>query len=266
MSFNRIVAIGDSWTAGEGVVHRSVSEEMATDTERNTLGFSKRYGELINSKSWVKYLADSYGVSWENYGSPGCSNETILHNTVRFAPMLDKHNYDTNALVIIMWSSKFRDKLFCLPQTTMDDDNRWMFRSEDLYINDEYHSKFWESEPNNFFKEFKKYFLAEIFDEYLYDYYAMCYRVYLQKWLEHHNIKYIMCNAFEIPKEMDKVNKKYYYNYNSTLFDEINEIGGDIWEEGFSSNSTYTNGLHPNEAGYKIISDKLKKFIDAVHL
>ena len=70
MSFNRIVAIGDSWTAGEGVVHRSVSEEMATDTERNTLGFSKRYGELINSKSWVKYLADSYGVSWENYGSP----------------------------------------------------------------------------------------------------------------------------------------------------------------------------------------------------
>jgi lysophospholipase L1-like esterase len=72
-----------------------------------------------------------------------------------------------------------------------------------------------------------------------------------------------MCNAFEKSEPNKNVNKEFYYKYDSSIYDDLKNIDGDIWEdkERFTKEQ-YLNGLHPNNEGYKIIANILKKFID----
>ena len=186
--------------------------------------------------------------------------------------------FDKDTLVIVMWSSKFRDKLFCLPQQNKDaTSDRWMFKSEDMLLDNEIVEKFIDNtKPSqSLFKKFKKKFITEMFNETILDYYTMCYKLYSQFYFRRNVIQYVMCNAFEkqIPKtdyEMkivpyDVLNKKYYYKPESTMFDELKDNPSKIWEGNVSrSSKDYNNGLHPNYEGYKIIAKKLKEFIDGI--
>jgi len=179
-------------------------------------------------------------------------------------------------LVVMMWSSKYRDRLFCLPQQNKDDTGRWLFKSEDMLLDNEMHGLFTD-DGHPVWRDFKKKFITEMFSDVILDYYTMCFKIYCQFLLEDKNIKYIMCNAFEAQKPKtdyenkivpyDVLNKKYYYKPESTMFDELKNSTEKIWEGDVAFNEReYKNGLHPNYKGYKIIAEKLKEFIDDIRI
>ena len=278
MKFKKIIGIGDSWTFGEGgiPITPNKKEKLLNSNGENVLGVPKAYYDFCTPNSWVAQLAKMYGCDYEVYAVPGCSNENIMNNTHRFL-----QNYDKDTLVIVMWSSKFRDRIFALPSYEKDaTSDRWMFKSEDMILNEELWERFTDSglHSETLFKKFKKKFISEIYNEIILDYYTMCYKLYTQFILEESNIPYIMCNAFEkqlphttndemiVPYHL--LNKKYYYKPDSTMCDDLkNNSNKMLWENNASTDDidSYTNGLHPNKDGYFIIAEKLKKFIDVVH-
>ena len=66
--------------------------------------------------------------------------------------------------------------------------------------------------------------------------------------------------------KVDKVDKKYYYNFDLSLFDDLKVINKPLFEGDVNFyGKKYKNGLHPNNLGYQVIAQTLKKFIDAVH-
>lgn len=278
MKFKKIIGIGDSWTFGEGsfLLSKEEKQKLLNSSNEKILDVPKDYYDFCTPGSWVAQLAKMYGCDYEVHAVPGCSNETIMNNSIR---CIDEDLIDKDTLVIIMWSSKFRDRIFALP--TYEDDStsdRWMFRSKDMILNVELWDRFINSGDDNqsLFKKFKKKFIAEIFNDIILDYYTMCYKLYVQFCFEETGIPYVMCNAFEkqIPHtQNDKdivpyhlLNKKYYYNPESSMYDEMVSNTSKIWEGNVSrADVSYKNGLHPNFDGYSIIAKKLKKFIDVVH-
>ena len=62
--------------------------------------------ELSRRHSWVRHLADSFGVEWENFGLSGENNYNILNTIFKNKSLLNE-----NSLVVIMWSSSLREKL-----------------------------------------------------------------------------------------------------------------------------------------------------------
>ena len=273
MKFKKIIGIGDSWTFGEGSFLLSKEEKklLLNAKEQTDDNVSKPYYDRCTPGSWVAQLAEMYGCDYEIKAVPGCSNETIMLQLVN---ILDKCTEDT--LVVMMWSSKYRDRLFCLPQQNKDDTGRWLFKSEDMLLDKEMHGLF-TNDGNQVWRDFKKKFITEMFSDVILDYYTMCFKIYCQFLLEDKNIKYIMCNAFEAqnPKTdyenkivpYDVLNKKYYYKPESTMFDELKNSTEKIWEGDIAFNEReYKNGLHPNYKGYKIIAEKLKEFIDDIRI
>ena len=268
MKFKKIVGIGDSWTFGEGSINLSdkEEEELQSDTSETVLDVSKKYYDKLTKHSWVKKLSDLYDCDYKVIAVPGCSNESITNNFYRH-----KNELDRETLVIIMWSSKFRDKLLALPSFDKSLD-RWMFRSEDMILSEEMHHKWVDNGDDNYWRWFKKYFITDLFNEEILNYYTTIYKIFVQKYCEQNNIPYVRCNAFEactsknkiIP--IDKVDKKYYYNFNLSLFDDLKVINKPLFEGDVNLyGKKYKNGLHPNNLGYQIIAQTLKKFIDAVH-
>ena len=276
MKFKKIVGIGDSWTFGEGsfLLSQEKKQKLLNNNTETVLDIAKDYFDFCTPGSWVAQLAKMYGCDYEIYAVPGCSNETIMNNVHR---CINEDLIDKDTLVIVMWSSKFRDRIFALPSYEEDaTSDRWMFTSEDMILNRELWEKFIDNtKPSqSLFKKFKKKFIAEMFNETILDYYTMCYKLYSQFCLEESGIQYVMCNAFEkqIPTENKNdivpyhlLNKKYYYKPESSMYDELKDNPSKIWEGNVTRDSVnYNNGLHPNYKGYKIIAEKLKEFIDDI--
>ena len=265
MKFNKIVSFGDSWTAGEGFnyeMERLLERDNFTEEEweqvpKDCFGGHKTLFDARSNHSYTKYLADLYNVPFEVYGASGGSNETIMNNFFRF-----RGGIDDKTLVIFMWSSKFRDRLLFLP-SLYSEDTRWLVWSKDLLKNEA--NRFWKDVPNEWEKKWREYFYVKLFDEKMYDTYTAMYKCALQHFCEYHKIPYIMCNAFESAEPYEHINKEFYYKYNSTLYDDLKDIPGDIWEselKGTPAPTKYLNGLHPNAEGYKLIANILKKFVD----
>ena len=209
-----------------------------------------------------------YDCDYKVIAVPGCSNESIMNNFYKH-----KKEFDRKTLVVIMWSSKFRDKLLALPSFDITESlDRWMFRSEDMILSEEMHHKWTDTGSDDYWKWFKKYFITDLFNQEILNYYTTIYKIFVQKYCEQNNIPYVMCNAFEactsknkiIP--IDKVDKKYYYNFDLSLFDDLKVINKPLFEGDVNFyGKKYKNGLHPNNLGYQVIAQTLKKFIDAVH-
>ena len=276
MKFKKIIGIGDSWTFGEGsfLLSQEKKQKLLNNNTEKVLDIAKDYFDFCTPGSWVAQLAKMYGCDYEIYAVPGCSNETIMNNIHRY---ITEDVVDKDTLIIVMWSSKFRDRIFALPSYEEDaTSDRWMFRSEDMVLNKELWEKFIDNTKpaQSLFKKFKKKFIAEMYNETILDYYTMCYKLYSQFCLEETGVQYVMCNAFEkqIPTENKNdivpyhlLNKKYYYKPESSMYDELKDNPSKIWEGDVTRHSVnYNNGLHPNHKGYKIIAEKLKEFIDGI--
>ena len=148
MKFKKIVGIGDSWTFGEGSINLSdkEKEKLISDTDNTVLNVSKKYYDKLTKHSWVKKLSDLYDCDYKVIAVPGCSNESIMMNFYEH-----KEEFNSETLVVIMWSSKFRDKILALPNFK----DRWMFRSEDMILSEQMHHKWIDIGGDDYWKWFK---------------------------------------------------------------------------------------------------------------
>lgn len=248
-------AYGDSWTVGQGC-NKFIEDTL--DKEEKI--------EFQKNHSWVKQLSEKLGLSSVNNGVSGNSNNKIFNNIINDIrnDVITKDDF-----VTIMWSSSLRDAVPFLPS------GEWVTWSVKHLIEEPHkflNSYSSENEKfNNFFNEYKKIFIGDLFNQNYYNIVNQYYIIFVQKMLTYFNIKYIMCDSFEsMLIDLDKkddltnfVDQKPYWEFNKKTFrGHLNNFKSvEIWEyqdEKFQSRASQ----HPNYEGYKLISEELYDFIE----
>ena len=95
----RLIAFGDSWTAGHGVETDSFYKEKAFPNN-----FIKK---LREQNSWVKWVAQKLEISFVNMGVCGYGNEYIFNDIV--STKGDNHLEESD-IIIVMFSYPYRYK------------------------------------------------------------------------------------------------------------------------------------------------------------
>jgi len=247
-------AYGCSWTAGEGC------DRIIEDT---LIGEEKL--KFQNENSWVKFLAEKLNIEHINNGICGNSNNRIFNKLVED---IRNQKIQKNDFVTIMWSSSLRDVVPFLPS------GEWVTWSIKHLI-EEPHKFINAHNTENvnydlFFTKYKEFFIGELFNQNYYNIVSQNYIIFIQKLLEHYEIKYIMCDSFEsMLIDLDKkddvrhnIDKTYYWNFDKKTFrdflNETNEL--DIWEYQTATFKTKAS-QHPNKKGYELISEELYNYI-----
>lgn len=267
----RIVAFGDSFTAGEGTNY-DYTETLSTFEERE---------KYQRSHSWPKYLSDLMEIDYVNNGEVGSTNYRIFSNIFE---QYSVKKIKEDDLIIIMWSSPIRDHLPFFPNIWSSSGPIGLGWSLKELSSPEAMQKFSERyftnmQKNNLDKRFPgivdyiqkdltefmitgnyfKYFMNNVYDENYYKTLSTNYLVFLQKYFEWKNQKYIMCDAFdEMVFDTNLVDTNFYYR-DKTASDILGDDGGDVYEKGI--HKTQHSARHPNINGHKLISKKLFEFI-----
>ena len=251
----KLYAYGDSWTEGVGIDWPT--EQSYKD--RNQLQLFR------NKNSWVTHLANKMGLEAVNNGWSGKANNIIFNEVIND---LRNNKIKKDDFVVIMWSSSLRDYVPFLPK------GEWISWGQ-LELS-KLPNKFIESYTygdekfNNFLTEYKKFFLGNLFTQNYYNIINQNYIIYLQHMLNEYNIKYIMCDGFDLM--VQNLNK----NDDTThLIDTTNYWGfgieslemwliknfkdKDIWEKKIPNPIEVAQ--HPNGDGYKLIANTLYDFI-----
>ncbi len=253
-----LYAFGDSWTEGVG---GDLGEEKKTEIPEERT-------KIRHLTSWPKYLAEMLEIDFVNMGVGAASNKIIFDCVVS---LVKNDTIKTNDLVIIMWSSPLREEVPFFPK------NEWHFWGE-RYKSKEHIFKFIlkNSEIKNlkyrkFEKEYKEFYMDEVYDESYYNIINQNYLIFLQFLFDKMGINYLFCDAFDnmisknIIEEINKTKlickKKYWRFMESTLRDFLIEKGiKDVWEDNIQFTERYA-GKHPNKKGYKIIAEELHSWI-----
>jgi hypothetical protein len=248
-------AYGDSWTEGQG---SDYEHELSLIEREDKKTFR-------NEHSWVKSLSDKLGISYVNHGISGNANNKIFNAVVND---IKNNKVASDDFIIIMWSSSLRDNVPFLP------DGEWVTWSIKHLLNEPHkfiNSHVSENECyDDFFTKYKEFFLSEMFNQNYYNIVNQNYIIFLQKLLNHNNIKYMMCDSFEsmlvdLNKKDDithLIDTSKYWNFDKKTFrDFLNETKRlDVWEfqdVNFMERTTQ----HPNKEGYKLIAKELYNFI-----
>lgn len=255
----KLFTFGDSWTEGVG---GDLEEEYTTDSPAGRTKIRHKY-------SWPTQLSNLLNVDLQNDGVGGFSNNAIF-NAVWFK--LKNELISSKDFIIIMWSSSLRDNVPFFPSE--DNLNFWGKRytsKEHLYkylLNNTHlnNSEFFAIE-----KDYKDYFISNLFTDTYYDIVNQNYIMYLQFIFKKLGIRYLFCDAFDfmlsnvITDSVDKtilIDKNRYWKFRSKTFrDFLAETGRkDVWEDNQYWNNKI-EGKHPNKNGYELISNELHKFI-----
>lgn len=243
-------AYGDSWTEGEGC---NIVEEKNLKNQ-----------DLIiyrNNYSWVKTVADKFNIGWINNGKSGNPNSVIFNSIVSD---VTNDRIKSEDIVIIMWSSSLRDYVPFLPK------GEWISWSVNHLI--ESPEKFIQSYKSSnikytdFIKNYKDFFILNLFNEEYYNIVNQNYIIFIQKLLKHYGIKYVMCDGFESMINNDTykhhINTTNYWEFgNKTFRDVLNDTDRlDIWEH-TGVNFKTRAVQHPNIEGYNLISEELYNYI-----
>ena len=247
-------AYGDSWTEGEGA---DTNIELTLKNQQLTL--------FRNKHSWVKHLADELKCEWVNNGKSGNPNSIIFNSII---DDVTTGRVKRGDLVGIMWSSSLRDYAAFLPR------QQWVSWSVKHLINRP--DKFINSYQSNnesydyFLRDYKNFFLENLFNQNYYNIVNQNYIIFLQKLLQNYNIKYLMCDAFETmvnelhPKDdvTTHINKKAYWKFGEKCFKQflIETKMNDIWEP-IEISKQDVGGIHPNKKGYEIICEELYNYL-----
>jgi hypothetical protein len=176
-------------------------------------------------------------------------------------------------LVVIMWSSSLRDEVPFFPSV-----NPWHFWGERYLSKKHIYSFIVDKSTSNksdthlnLKKEYKEYFLENLFSDTYYNIVNQNYVLYLQFMFEKIGIRYLFCDAFDtlIKKDMikdtdktDLINKNHYWNFSNITFkDYLCETKRkDVWED---NNLWLENngGKHPSKHGYELIANELYSWI-----
>lgn len=253
-----IYAFGDSWTEGVGC---DLKKELnINDPEERT--------KFRQQLCWPKYLADLLNADFINMGIGGGSNKIIFDSVVS---LIKNDTIKTNDLVVVMWTSPLREEVQFFPK------DEWHFWGK-RYQNKEHIFKFILKNPEirnlkyrRFEKEYKEFFISEVYNDSYYDIINQNYVIFLQSLFKKMGINYLFCDAFEqiisknVLKELDKthlIDKNHYWNFMESDFKEflISKNLRHVWEDNalFSKNNS---GKHPSKDGYKIIAEELYRWI-----
>ena len=256
----KLFTFGDSWTEGVGA---NIEEENTTDIQEEKTKIRHKY-------CWPKHLSELLECGFQNFGKGGSSNKLIFDTIVS---SVRDGLVNQNDLVIIMWSSSLRDRV---PFFVDDEWHVWglRFKEKNKWFEWLINNTNFSKNPNyNFFlKNYKVFFMENLYTDYYYYIINQNYILFLQKLFEYFGIKYIFCDAFdlmiqsELPKEIDKthlINKNQYWGFSKkTLRDHIISFhpnNSKYWEDGKPWENIV--GKHPNQFGYKLIADELFNFI-----
>tara|TARA_B100001939_G_scaffold188055_2_gene161988 strand:- start:434 stop:1069 length:636 start_codon:yes stop_codon:yes gene_type:complete len=95
----RLIAFGDSWTAGHGVEEKDTFKE-----EPNPPVFIQR---LREQNSWPRWVAEKFDVPFVNCGVCGFGNEYIL-NTLQGC--IEKNFIEKDDIIVVVFSYPYRYK------------------------------------------------------------------------------------------------------------------------------------------------------------
>lgn len=243
---------GDSWTEGEGC-----NLEIESTLKNQELIIYR------NQNSWVKLLADELNLQWINNGKSGNPNSVIFNSII---DDVTTGRIKSGDLVIVMWSSSLRDYAAFLPrQQWVSWSIKHLVSLPEKFINSyKSHNEIYDS----FLREYKSFFLDNLFNQNYYNIVNQNYIIFLQKLFEYYNIKYLMCDAFDMmvvePNKTDDVtnliNTKYYWEYRKkTMRDFLKEKNVDCFED--IKMITKNPAQHPNTLGYNLISQELNNYI-----
>jgi|688.fasta_scaffold719336_1 hypothetical protein len=245
-------AYGDSWTEGEGC------DLEIESTLKNQ--------ELIiyrNQNSWVKLLADKLNLQWINNGKSGNPNSVIFNSII---DDVTNDRIKKGDLVIILWSSSLRDYAAFLPrQQWVSWSVKHLVNLPEKFINSyKSHNETYDS----FLREYKSFFLDNLFNQNYYNIVNQNYIIFLQKLFEFYGIKYVMADAFDMmvvnPNEKDDIGgmikTKYYWEYRKkTMRDFLQETKLDCFED--IKMISKNPAQHPNVLGYNLISVEFNNYI-----
>jgi lysophospholipase L1-like esterase len=257
----KLFTFGDSWT--EGVGGDLIEEEKTNSPEERT--------KIRQNFCWPKHLSDLLEVEFQNYGVGGASNKSIFDIVSHSI-----HNYliKKDDLVLIMWSSSLRDDSPFFPR-----DNSLHFWGE-RYMTKKHiykHLSYTESENvidlhKSLKKDYKEFFLENLFSDQYYNIINQNYILYLQFMFDRIGVRYVFCDAFDtmikknILKEIDKtdyINKNHYWNFsNKTFKDHLCETNKkEVWEDKQLWDDNHYGGKHPSKFGYQLIAKELYHWI-----
>lgn len=257
----RLVAYGDSWTAGEGC-NREIEDTLSM---HDKLAFQKE-------NSWVKFLSDEMNIKYENHGESASPNNKIFNKVISD---IKDGKTTKNDLVIVMWSSSLRDTLPFLPNLGKPEWLSWSTKTL-LYTPDRF---FTSTKTENryydfFMEEYKSFFLENLYSNLYYSIINQNYIIFLQKYFERYKIKYVMCDGIEdmfigISNEYDKtdlINPIPYWGFRKSTIENwlIQNSDESYWE--YKEHWRDRAKQHPNIYGYKKISEELYKFITDIIL
>jgi lysophospholipase L1-like esterase len=255
----KLFTFGDSWTEGVG---GNLKEEYATNIPEERTKIRHKY-------AWPTKLSKLLNVDLQNDGVGGFSNNAIF-NAISFK--LKNDLITSNDFVIIMWSSSLRDSVPFFPI-----DNNFQFWGK-RHTTKEHLYKYLLSDmivDNAKFKridkDYKNYFINNLYTDVYYDIINQNYILYLQFILKKLGIRYLFCDGFDlmirndIHSTIDKthlIDELHYWKFkNKTFKDYLSDTHRkDVWEDGFHWLPN-TDGKHPNKNGYEIIADELYNFI-----
>jgi len=258
----KIIAFGDSWTAGEGFVPGPDEKDYWEEKYKGKIDPWAQPLDLMtarNKHSWPRWLADEYNADWINHGVCGSSNRHIMDRVFTSLEEIRFNSLQSETLLICMWSSPLRENLSFFPDNWNDNFISW---SEDLFSTDRpYKNK------KAFERYFKKLYLTELYDESYLNHKNLIYIKLVEELCKFHNINYMMCNGFEVPVK-GNLNIDNYFFSNGTLHELLikeKSPGRYFTEENDMpfGGIKYKNSRHPNIKGYKKISQYLKEYIDA---
>jgi len=256
----RLLTFGDSWTEGVG---GNLSEELTTE----------KFGErtVIRQKyCWPKHLSELLKCEFENYGVGAFSNNLIFNSVCH---KLKNEIITQDDFVVIMWSSSLRDDVPFFPNE--NNFHLWgqRYKSKQNLIKYIYDGIIGEksSKYNRAEKNFREYYINDLFNQTYYDIVNQNYILHLQFMFKELGVRYVFCDAFDmminenINENVDKTtlidNNRYWGCRSKTMVNLLSETKRkDVWEDNLLWEE-WTVGKHPNNNGYKIIADELFAFI-----
>ena len=245
-------AYGDSWTEGEGC-----NLEIESTLKNQELIIYR------NQNSWVKSLADKLNLQWINNGKSGNPNSVIFNSII---DDVTNDRIKKGDLVIVLWSSSLRDYAAFLPrQQWVSWSVKHLVNLPEKFINSyKSHNETYDS----FLREYKSFFLDNLFNQNYYNIVNQNYIIFLQKLFEFYGIKYVMADAFDMmvvdPNEKDDIGgmikTKYYWEYRKkTMRDFLQETKLDCFED--IKMISKNPAQHPNIVGYNLISVEFNNYI-----
>ena len=276
---DRLVCFGDSFTEGEGAwLEKTIEiEKQYNESPEGRL----KVAEFNYKYSWPKVLGDCLKAEEiANNGSCGASNERIFNRIFEYDR--DKGNINETDLIVVMWSSTIRDKLPFFPSIFQNNGPiglGWSYKEllDKHYSNVNFITRYNIKEKDKeyldnvltpFMDDFFKKFTVNCYDNSYYNLLNFNYIYLLQEFFKFKGCNYIFIDGFESMNSFDAnyekwdlIDKSKYWKFGeSTAWDFINNIGGDVFENQELSFNPPGQKCHPNRNGYKLIGEEIASF------